>query len=142
MCLYTGCTFNSAPDLVTLLELLADVNHLWYEIGTVLKVPTTTLESLQQKSTTESIKMNKVIQCWINQRTTKVTWGNIIAALKSKNVQQNRVAEEIERHVLNTNQGGETPTKRSVALDVSTSSKKYSRAPVEPQRSEYSMLLQ
>ena len=124
-----------------LLELLADVNHLWYEIGTVLRVPNTTLQSLQQRNTADTKKMNTVIQCWIDQRPTETTWDNIIAAMKSRIVGQNRVAKEIEMFVLNINQVGDIPTKRSVALNVSTSSKKYSRVLVGPQRSEHSMLL-
>ena len=130
MCLYTGYIFDSAPDEHELIQLLADVNHLWYEIGTVLRVPNTKLESLyQQSKLSDSIKMIKVIQCWINQCTTEVTWNTIIAAMRNKIVGQDRVGKTIETYVLNINQGGETP------------SKKYSRVPVEPQRSEYSMLL-
>ena len=139
MCLYTGCTFDSIPDLVKLLELLTEVNNCWYQIGTVLRVPNAELDSLQQSNIPESNKMNRVLQSWINQRTTKVSWDTIIATMRNKIVGKDSVAEEIEKYV---NPSGETPSKRMVTLDASTSSssKKYSRVPAEPQRSEYSML--
>ena len=117
------------PDPVKLLELLTDVNYLWNEIGIVLRVPNAKLKSLQQSNIANSIKLNEVIQCWIDQRTTEVTWDTIIAAMRNEIVGQDRVAEKIENYVLNINQVGETP------------SNKYSRVPVEPQRSEHSMLL-
>ena len=141
MCLYTDCTFDSVPDLVILLELLADVNYMWYEIGTMLRVPSSELESLRQKNIRDSNKMKDVLQCWINQRTTKVSWDTIIATMKSKTVGKDHVAKEIKKYVSNANPSGETPSKRMVTLDASTSSssKKYSRVLVEPQRSKYSM---
>ena len=117
------------PDPVKLLELLTDVNYLWNEIGIVLRVPNAKLKSLQQSNIANSIKLNEVIQCWFDQRTTEVTWDTIIAAMRNKIVGQDCVAEKIKTYVLNIIQGGETP------------SKKYSRVPVEPQRSEHSMLL-
>ena len=117
------------PDRVKLLELLTCVNYLWNEIGIVLGVPNAKLQSLQQSNMQYSIKLNEVIQCWIDQRTTEVTWNTIIAAMRNEIVGNDRVAEKIENYVLNINQGGET------------SSKKYSSVLVEPQRSEHSMLL-
>ena len=117
------------PDRVKLLELLTDVNYLWNEIGIVLGVPNAKLQSLQQSNIPNSIKLNEVIQCWFDQCTTEVTWNTIIAAMRSEVVGNDRVAKKIENYVLNISQGGETP------------SKKYSRVPVEPQRSEHSMLL-
>ena len=141
LCLYTGYTFDSKPDLVILLELLADVNHLWYQIGTVLRVPEIELESLQQSNKPDFVKINKVLQIWRDQCTTKMTWGNIIGAMKSRIVRQNCVAKEIQEYVLNTNLSGEIQSKRIVALNVSTSSKKHLSVPVEPWGSGHSMLL-
>ena len=117
------------PDRVKLLELLTCVNYLWNQIGIVLGVPNAKLQSLQQSNKPDSIKLNEVIQCWFDQHTTEVTWNTIIAAMKNEVVGQDCVAKKVETFALNINQGGET------------SSKKYSRVPVEPQRSEHSMLL-
>ena len=114
---------------------------MWYQIGTVLRVPDAILQSLQLRNTLDFIKMDEVIQCWINQHTTEVTWETIIAAMRNDIVRQNHVAEKIEKYIININHSGDTPSKRSVGSDVSTSSKKYSRVPNEAQRSEYSMLL-
>ena len=45
-----------------------------------------------------------MLHCWIDQRTTEVTWNSIIIALKSKIVEQAKVGEEIQRHVLSSSQ--------------------------------------
>ena len=62
---------------------------------------------------------------WRDQCTTETTWGNIIDAMKSRIVRQNCVAKEIQEYVLNINLSGVIQSKRIVALNVSTSSKKH-----------------
>ena len=137
--IHIGSILNSVPDRHELLEQLADIKHLWYEIGLALKVPDEEIEGLRQKNISDINKLSKVLQYWISQ-CVEVTWQSIITAVRSKIVGQTQISQEIESYIysLSTNRGGETPTKRYV---VSTSSKKQSRVPVEPQRSGYSMLL-
>ena len=139
---HIGCTFDSVPDKDVLLNLLADIKHLWHEIGLALQVPDEEIEGLRQENLSNIIKLSKILQYWINQ-CVDVTWQSIITAVRSKIVGKTQISQEIESYVylLSTNPGGETPTKGYVACDVSTSSKKHSRVPVEPQRSKYSMLL-
>ena len=96
--------FNSVPDKHDLLELLADIKHLWYNIGEALRVPYTELKSLQHSSLPDLNKLSSVLQCWIDKCTTEVTWNSIITAMKSKIVEQTKVSEEIQRHVLGTSQ--------------------------------------
>ena len=140
---HTGSRLCSAPDVEILLTLLADIKYLWYEIGLALRIHKADLEHLKQGQQSDIIKLSGILNCWISQLTTDVTWNSIISAVKGKIVKQPRVAEEIEKYVSNANPSGETATKRMVTLDASTfsSSKKYSKVPVEPQRSQYSMLL-
>ena len=38
----------SEPDVYDLLNLIADIEHKWYEIGFALRVPDTMLEGLLQ----------------------------------------------------------------------------------------------
>ena len=96
--------FNSAPDKRDLLELLAEIKHLWYNIGETLRVPYTELKSLQDSPLPDLNKLSSVLQCWIDKCTTEVTWNSIITAMKSKIVEQAKVGEEIQRHVLGTSQ--------------------------------------
>ena len=97
------------PDKHVLLELLADINHLWFEIGEALKVPNTRLMSLQHSNLPESKKLSFVLQCWNDQCTTDTTWSSIITAVKSKTVGQIPLGEEIKRFVLNNSQDDVTP---------------------------------
>ena len=99
---HIGCTFDSIPDRHVLLNLLADIKHLWYEIGLALKVPDEEIEGLQQKNLSNINKLSKVLKCWINQ-CVEVTWQSIITAVRSKIVGQTQISQEIESYVLQGN---------------------------------------
>ena len=96
---YIDPTFDSVPDKHVLLELLADIKHMWYEIGLALKVPDEEIEGLQQKSLSDINKLSKVLQYWIDQGA-EVTWYSIITAVRSKIVGQTQISKEIESYVL------------------------------------------
>ena len=101
------------PDKCVLLELLADISYLWFEIGEALNVPNTTLMSLQHSNLPDSKKLSFVLQCWKDQCTTDTTWSNIITAVKSKTVGQIALGERIKRYVLSTCQDDITPQDKS-----------------------------
>ena len=65
---------HSEPDVYDLLNLLVDIEHKWYEIGLVLRVPDTIPEGLQHECLPNKVKVFKVLNSWINHRTTAVTW--------------------------------------------------------------------
>ena len=71
---------------------------MWYEIGVALKIPDEELEGLQQQSLSNTNKLSKVLQCWINQ-CIEVTWYSIITAVRSKVIGQTQISEEIESYV-------------------------------------------
>ena len=96
--------FNSVPDKHDLLEMLVDIKHLWYNIGIALRVPHTELMSLLHSATPDLLRLSSVLQCWIDKRTTEVTWNSIITATKSKIVGQTTISDEIRRHVLSSSQ--------------------------------------
>ena len=96
---HIGSTFDSVPDKHLLLELLADIKHLWCEIGLALKVPDEEIEGLRQKNLSDINKLFKVLQYWINQGV-EVTWYSIITAVRSKIVGQSQISKEIESHVI------------------------------------------
>ena len=97
--IHTGCTFDSVPDRHVLLELLADIKHLWYEIGVALKVPDEELEVLHQKNISDINKLSKVLQYWIDWGA-EVTWRSIITAVRSKIIGQTQISQEIESYVI------------------------------------------
>ena len=96
---HIGCTFDSVPDRHVLLNLLADIKHLWYDIGLALQVPIAKLEGVQQKSLSDINKLSEVLQCWIDQ-CAEATWQSIITAVRSEIIGQNQISQEIESYVL------------------------------------------
>ena len=124
LCFLSGSILHSEPDVYDLLNLLAEIEHEWYGIGLTLRVPAAKLEDLlQQERLPSKVKLFKVLNCWINQRTTAVTWNSIITAVKS--FKENRIAQTIKAYVLKDN----------ITDDISTS-----RVSVEEQNSDNSML--
>ena len=109
----TDPRFFLRPDKYVLLELLADISHLWFEIGEGLKVPNTKLMSLQYSNLPDSKKLSSVLQYWYDQCTADTTWSTIITAVTSKTVGQIARGEEMKRYVLNTCQDDITPQDRS-----------------------------
>ena len=74
---------------------------MWFEIGQVLGVP---CKYLIYVNFPESTKLSLVLQHWIDQCTTEVTWNTIIAAMNSEIIGQIEIGENVRRHVLNINQ--------------------------------------
>ena len=99
LCFLNRFYLHSETDVYDLLNLLADIEHKWYEIGLVLRTPDTILESLlKQDSLLYKVNLFKVLNCWINQCTTVVTWNSIITAVKS--VKETRICQTIKAYVL------------------------------------------
>ena len=96
--------FLQKPDKHDLLNLLASIRHLWFEIGEALEVPNPDLMCLFYRNCPESTKLSLVLKQWIDQCTTEVTWNTIIAVVKSDFIGQTAVGEKIQTHVLNINQ--------------------------------------
>lgn len=97
---HTGSKLCSAPDVEILLDLLADIIHQWCEIGLALRIRRADLEGLRQGKQSNIINLSGVLNYWISQCTTEVTWNSIISAVKGNIVGQPCVAEKIERYVL------------------------------------------
>ena len=97
---YWGCgqvflyiIVDCSPELRDLVIELKTVD--WYELGIQLNVPADQLGAIDRENPTESRKMAKVLQYWLNNETAsweKVInaleriggYGNIIASLQSK----------------------------------------------------------
>ena len=97
---HTGSKLCSAPDIGILLDLLANISDLWYEIGLALRIRRADLEGLNQGKQSNIINLSDILNYWISQGTTEVTWNSIITAVKGKIVGQPCVAKEMERYVL------------------------------------------
>ena len=92
---------KKAPTKHELLKLLADINDKWYEIGLVFEVPGKILDGLQSKNDSNTIKLSKVIDTWIN--TNEATWDKVISAIGGPIVGNKMKADEIHDHLTNSN---------------------------------------
>ena len=101
----TDSRFKLIPNKDILLKLLAGISYLWFDIGEALKVPFSELMNLRCINDPGLTKLSIVLQYWIDQHTTDVTWNTIIAVIKSETINQIKVGEMIRRHVLNIKKG-------------------------------------
>ena len=86
---------KKVPDKHNLLELLADIDDKWYEIGLSLKVGDNILNSLTSETRKNIIKLNQILQSWITTKSSPVTWDTVITAMKGPFVNNVQKAEEI-----------------------------------------------
>ena len=80
-----------------------------------MRVPVAELKGLQQEHVSNTVKLSDIIHCWINQRTTTVTWNSIITAVK--NVEETRIAQTIEAYVLQDDMTDNTSTSSKVSVE-------------------------
>ena len=80
-----------------------------------MRVPVAELKSQQQEHVSNTVKLSNIIHCWINQRTTAVTWNSIITAVK--NVEETRIAQTIEAYVLQDDMTEDTSTSLRVSVE-------------------------
>ena len=86
---------KEAPDKHDLLNLLADIDDKWYEIGLSLKVGDNVLNGLESEKRKNVIKLNEILQIWITTKSSPVTWDTVITVMKGRLVNNVQKAKEI-----------------------------------------------
>ena len=97
---------RKTPTEHELLNLLADISNLWYEIGLSLKVPHSILDGLMSSAKKRKYKLVQVICSWLTTTESHlVTWETVIDehAIKSPIVNNNKKAIEIHQHLTKGN---------------------------------------
>ena len=96
---------KEAPEPDELLNLLADVDAQWYEIGLVLKIPKNDLEKIipqqLQVGGGGGTKLRQVIDEWVKRDDNKspVTWETVISAFEGPVLRNRKKANEIRQHL-------------------------------------------
>ena len=85
---------NSPNDLL-LMNLLADIEHQWHEIGYALQVQLDILENSQHSNL---LNLSDVIRIWKDTRPSPVTWETVIDAIKGPIVNDKKTADEIHQY--------------------------------------------
>ena len=89
---------KKVPTKHELLKLLADISHLWHEIGLSLNVSDSVLGGLKHSQERDTVKLSEVIDSWLT--TTKshlVTWETVITSIKGPIVNNIKKANEIHQ---------------------------------------------
>ena len=90
---------KKTPTKHELLDLLADISNLWYEIGSSLNVSHDILDHLIS-SAMKSNANYRVINSWLSTTESHlVTWETVIDAIKSPIVNNKKKATEIYQHL-------------------------------------------
>ena len=95
---------KEAPNARDLLNLLADVNNMWQELGLALGVESNFMEGLEKEKNSNTTKLSKVIRRWINKKPSPITWETVITAIEGCIINNKAKADEIREHLgLSTN---------------------------------------
>ena len=85
----------SKPKKHKLLRLLSPIASKWQEIGDLLGVDSDIIEGLSTSSSSSNqVKMSKMLQSWLDNEPTPASWDNILEILEGP-LQKNALAIEI-----------------------------------------------
>ena len=87
---------DKIPDKRHLLDLLATISARWRNIGDALGVSNNNLESIENDHSNDKVRLSKVIQIWMEEMPSDVTWRTIIEVVRGNIVQNEDKAIEIE----------------------------------------------
>ena len=90
---------KEAPNKHDLLNLLADIDDKWYEIGLSLKVGDNVLNGLESEKRKNIIKLDLVLQSWMTAKSSPVTWDTVITVMKKPLVNNIQKAEDIIKYL-------------------------------------------
>ena len=81
-----------------LLRLLFPINGKWQEIGDLLGVDADTIDSLGTSSSSNEVKMSKILQSWLDNEPTPASWDNILYIIEGP-LQKRSIANEIRQRL-------------------------------------------
>ena len=92
---------SSHPKLPDLIEHVGSfVSTKWFNLGLRLGVSSNILDRIEQDGGREcGSACRKMFQAWLSNNS-KGTWNDVITALKSNSVNENGVAEELEKMII------------------------------------------
>ena len=93
---YFILTIGKRPELGRLIELLAPIKSKWDLISGELGVDIDIIDDLNKS---DDMKLNEVIQKWVETNSTPTTWDNIIEIVKGPILQSPDVASNIQDYL-------------------------------------------
>ena len=84
------------PRKHELLKLLSSTTARWQELGDLIGVDSDIIEGLRFSNQSNYVKMSGMLQSWLDNEPTPVTWDNIISVLDGP-LQKKSVADKIRK---------------------------------------------
>ena len=88
---------SAALDLAVALEEVYDARSKWYDIGIMLKIPVSTLNSIRAQYHDPKDALREMLTVWLNSVDPKPTWRALVDVLQSKVVAEAQLADQLER---------------------------------------------
>ena len=82
-------------SLNTVRNEIHDARTKWYDIGLELKVPESTLKSIESRYEDDKICLREVIAAWLRAND-QATWESLVDALRTRVVDEPRLAADLE----------------------------------------------
>ena len=91
---------KKAPTKHELLDLLADIDDKWREVGLAFHVPDNILNGIKCNNDSNKVKLSEVIDAWITtNEACSVTWDEVISAIGGSIVDNKNKADEIRDYL-------------------------------------------
>ena len=87
----------TSNDLGTVLEEVVDVSAQWYSLGLQLRVNVGALDRIRAQFSDPQDQLSAMLKAWLNSSSCHLSWGNLISALRSRTMQANQLASQLER---------------------------------------------
>jgi len=88
---------DSLPELVGLLCTVETITK-WYHLGLQLRIPSSTLLRIEEDYQKTQDRFTRMLEEWL-YRTRNPTKRDLVAALRSEVLQENRLADQMERWI-------------------------------------------
>ena len=95
--MFSSLFTDQVPNVHDVLKLLASVSSHWQEIGLALEVSSNDLKKIQQVPDSAEVKLSKVIETWLDTKSSPITWENIISSIEGSIVNNKAKADEIRK---------------------------------------------
>ena len=124
----------SEKDLLNVMEELADVRAKWYNIGLGLGVSVGTLNSINTDHNNTSDCLRATLMKWLNAYSPPPTWNKVVEALRTKTVDEAKLAAHLERMYCSPKPVSSVPAQQTTTTRplVTTPSPQYSVLPPSP----------
>lgn len=94
--LFASFCIDEKPQKLHLQKLLSSIKYQWRIIGEALQVRHEDIMSLEYNSTYDNtIRLSQVLQFWMDQMKTPVSWHTIIKAIEEPPIDNATIAQEI-----------------------------------------------